>query len=115
MDFYCIEVLLSLPEFRVIYQVLGPQQLELHLERRDIHIVCPQCGTCCSRLKESGPRASVTCPSSSILSCCGCICGVLDVQIAIIALEKGVNLIDNGKKIWVMVFCNGDIANIPNV
>jgi len=34
---------------------------------------------------------------------------------AIIALGKGVKLIDHGKKIWVMVFCNGDIANIPNV
>ncbi len=56
MDFHCIEVLLGLPEFRVIHQVLGPQQLELHLERRDNHIVCPQCGTCCSRVKESRPR-----------------------------------------------------------
>ena len=56
MDFHCIEVLLGLPEFRVIHQVLGPQQLALHLERRDHHIVCPQCGTCCSRVKESRPR-----------------------------------------------------------
>ena len=36
MDFNCIETLLGLPEFRVIAQVPGPQQLELHLERRDI-------------------------------------------------------------------------------
>ena len=56
MDFQCLEVLLGLPEFRVIHQVLGPKQLELHLERRDNHIVCPHCGTCCSRVKESRPR-----------------------------------------------------------
>jgi transposase len=56
MDFHCLEVLLGLPEFRVIHQVLGPQQLALHLERRDHHIVCPQCGTCCTRVKESRPR-----------------------------------------------------------
>lgn len=56
MDFPCIEVLLGLPEFRVIHQVLGPKQLELHLERRDHHIVCPHCGTCCSRVKASRPR-----------------------------------------------------------
>ena len=56
MDFQCIEVLLGLPEFRVIHQVLGPQQLEVHLERCDNHIVCPHCGTCCSRVKESRPR-----------------------------------------------------------
>jgi transposase len=56
MDFQCLEVLLGLPEFRVIHQVLGPQQLALHLERRDHHIVCPQCGTCCSRVKESRSR-----------------------------------------------------------
>lgn len=56
MDFQCVEVLLGLPEFRVIHQVLGSQQLDVHLERRDEHIVCPQCGTCCSRVKESRPR-----------------------------------------------------------
>jgi transposase len=56
MDFQCVEVLLGLPEFRVIHQVLGSQQLDVHLERRDDHIVCPQCGTCCSRVKESRPR-----------------------------------------------------------
>ena len=37
MDFHCIETWLGLPEFRVIDQVLGPQQLEVHLERRDDH------------------------------------------------------------------------------
>ena len=31
-------------------------QLDVHLERRDDHIVCPQCGTCCFRVKESRPR-----------------------------------------------------------
>jgi transposase len=56
MDFCCIAVLLGLPAFRVMHQVLGPQQLALHLERRDTHIVCPQCGPCCSRVKESRPR-----------------------------------------------------------
>jgi transposase len=56
MDFHCVEVLLGLPEFRVIHQVLGSQQLDVHLERRDDHIVCPQCGTCCFRVKESRPR-----------------------------------------------------------
>jgi transposase len=56
MDFHCVAVLLGLPEFRVIHQVLGSQQLDVHLERRDDHIVCPQCGTCCSRVKESRPR-----------------------------------------------------------
>jgi len=34
---------------------------------------------------------------------------------AIITLVKGIKLIDHGKKIWVMVFCYGDMANIPNV
>ena len=56
MDFHCIDVWLGLPEFRVIHQGLGPQQLALPLERRDNHIVCPQCGTCCSRVKERRPR-----------------------------------------------------------
>src|SRR6266702_7222693 len=56
MDFHCIEALLGLPEFRVIAQVCGPQQLDLHLQRRDEHIVRPQCGTCCSRVQESRPR-----------------------------------------------------------
>ena len=56
MDFHCLEVVLGLPEFRVLHQVLGPQQLELHLERRDHHIVCPHGGTCCARVTESRPR-----------------------------------------------------------
>ena len=56
MDFQCLEVLLGLPAFRVIQQVLGPQQLEVHLERRDDHLVCPHCGTGCSHGKESRPR-----------------------------------------------------------
>ena len=63
MDFQCLEVLLGLPAFRVIHQVLSPQQLELHLERRDSHIVCPHCGTCCSRVKESRPRCIRDLPS----------------------------------------------------
>ena len=56
MDFHCIEALLALPEFRVIAQVLGPKQLEVHLERQENAIVCPRCQTCCSRVKESRPR-----------------------------------------------------------
>ena len=56
MDFHCIEALLDLPEVRVIAQVLGPKQLELHLERRENTIVCPRCQTCCSRVKERRPR-----------------------------------------------------------
>jgi transposase len=56
MDFHCIEALLDLPEFRVIGQVLGPKQLELHLERRANAIVCPRCQACCSRVKESRRR-----------------------------------------------------------
>lgn len=56
MAFHCLDVLLGLPEFRVIPQVLGPQQLALPLERRDQHVVCPPCGPCCSRVQESRPR-----------------------------------------------------------
>jgi len=56
MDFHCLEALLGLPEFRVIAQVCGPQQLDLPLQRRDEHIVCPRCQACCSRVKESRPR-----------------------------------------------------------
>jgi zinc-finger of transposase IS204/IS1001/IS1096/IS1165 len=56
MDFHCVEVLLGLPACRVIHQVLGSQQRDVHLERRDEHIVCPHCGTCCSRVKASRPR-----------------------------------------------------------
>jgi transposase len=56
MEFNCIEAWLGLPEFRIIGQELSPQQLDLHLERRNNHIVCPQCQTCCSRVKESRPR-----------------------------------------------------------
>jgi transposase len=56
MDFDCIEALLSLPEFRVIHQVISPQQLALHLERRDPFIVCPRGQTCCSRVQERRPR-----------------------------------------------------------
>ena len=56
MDFHCSETWLGLPACRVIGQVLGPRQFDLPLERRDHHIVCPQCGTCCSRVQESRPR-----------------------------------------------------------
>lgn len=56
MDFHCIEAFLSLPEFRVIKQVVSSQQLTLHLERRDTAIICPRCQTSCSRVKESRSR-----------------------------------------------------------
>ncbi len=56
MNFDCIEAWLALPEFRVIDQVIGPKQLDLHLERRDTSLVCPRCQTCCCRVKESRPR-----------------------------------------------------------
>jgi transposase len=56
MDFHGIETFLGLPEFRVIDQVTGPKQLDLHLERRVNHIVCPRCQTCCSRGQDSRPR-----------------------------------------------------------
>jgi transposase len=56
MDFYCMEALLELPEFQVINQVIRPQQLDIHLERREHTIVCPRCATCCSLVKESRTR-----------------------------------------------------------
>ena len=56
MDFHCIEALLELPEFRVIHLEMRPQQLALHLERRETSIVCPRCQTCCSGVKESRLR-----------------------------------------------------------
>jgi transposase len=56
MDFHCLEALLDLPEFRGIDLVLGPTQLEVHLERRENALVCPRCQTCCSRVKESRLR-----------------------------------------------------------
>jgi transposase len=56
MDFHCLEALLGLPEFRVIAQVFGPQQLEVHLQRREDHLVCPRCQACCSHVKESRRR-----------------------------------------------------------
>jgi transposase len=56
MDFYCIEAFIDLPEFQVINQVSRPQQLDLHLERRERTIICPHCETCCARVKESRTR-----------------------------------------------------------
>ena len=56
IDFHGLEVWLGLPAFRVIGQALGPHQRALPLERRDDPIVCPQCQTCCARVKESRPR-----------------------------------------------------------
>ena len=56
MDFYCMEACIALPEFQVINQVIRPQQLDIHLERRECTLVCPHCATSCSRVKESRPR-----------------------------------------------------------
>jgi transposase len=56
MDFYCMEAFIDLPEFHVIDQVIMPQQLDIHLERRERTIVCPHCATCCSQVKESRTR-----------------------------------------------------------
>jgi hypothetical protein len=38
MDFDCIEMLLDLPEFRVIAQVIRSHELRLNLERRDSYL-----------------------------------------------------------------------------
>jgi hypothetical protein len=46
MDFYGIEAFIDLSAFYVINQVIRPQQLDLHLERRKRTIVCPHCETC---------------------------------------------------------------------
>jgi transposase len=56
MDFHCIEALLGLPEFRVFNQVIGPQRLDLHLERQELYILCPRCEATCFRVKESRTR-----------------------------------------------------------
>jgi transposase len=56
MDVYGIEALLGLPEFRVINQVIHPQRLDLHLQRRANSIVCPRCQTCCWHVQASRPR-----------------------------------------------------------
>jgi len=56
MDFDCIEMLLDLPEFRVVGQVIRPHELQLNLERRDSYLVCPRCQGYCSRIKESRDR-----------------------------------------------------------
>lgn len=42
MDVYGIEALLGLPEFRVVDQVLHPQRLDVHLQRRATSIGCPR-------------------------------------------------------------------------
>ena len=56
MDVYGIEALLGLPEFRVLDQVICPQRLDVHLQRRTTSIVCPRCQTCCCHVQESRPR-----------------------------------------------------------
>src|ERR671910_687054 len=56
LDFECIEAWLELPEFRVTDQVIRSHELELHLERRDTYLVCPQCQGCCERIKDGRAR-----------------------------------------------------------
>lgn len=56
MDFHCIEMLLDLPEFQVIGQVIRPHEVQLDLERRDTSLVCPYCQGGCFRIKESRAR-----------------------------------------------------------
>jgi transposase len=56
MDVYGIEALLGLPEFRVIDQVIHPQRLDVHLQRRAHSIVCPRCQACCWHIQESRSR-----------------------------------------------------------
>jgi len=56
MDFSCMEAFIDLPACHVINQVIRPQQLDRHLERRERTIVCPHCATCCARVKESRTR-----------------------------------------------------------
>jgi transposase len=61
---------------------MRPQQLELHLERRETSIVCPRCQTCCSRVQESRPRCLRDLPILERpvmlwlhlrrFACCGC-------------------------------------------
>jgi transposase len=57
VDFNCTDVLLALPEFHVMNQVIGPRYLDLHLERKDRSIVCPRCGAECFGVKESRTRS----------------------------------------------------------
>ena len=97
MDFQCLDVLLGLPAFRVIQQVLGPQQLEVHLERRDDHLVCPHCGTAVPTGRKADRGASATCPSWSIPSCGGCTCGVVRAASAGIAPGKRVQPSESGR------------------
>lgn len=56
MDFHCIDMLLNLPEFRLIDLDVGDHQLNLHLQRKAHAIVCPACNTICERIKESRTR-----------------------------------------------------------
>ena len=56
MDVDGMEALLGLPEFRVFDLLIHPNQLDLHLQRRDSTLVCPRCQTCCSRFNDSRPR-----------------------------------------------------------
>lgn len=56
MDFHCIEMLLDLPEFQVIGQVLRPREVQLDLERREASLVCLYCQGGCSRIKEGRDR-----------------------------------------------------------
>jgi transposase len=56
MDFDCIEMVLNLPEFRLLNLTFGDHQLDLHLQRKERFIVCPRCQSVCERIKESRTR-----------------------------------------------------------
>lgn len=56
MDVHCIEMLLDLPEFRLIGLTLGDHQIDLHLQRQEHAIICPRCQRVCERIKESRSR-----------------------------------------------------------
>ena len=56
MDCACIATWLALPACRVRGQVIRPQALAGHLERRDTYLVCPHCQGSCARSKEGRQR-----------------------------------------------------------
>ena len=60
MDFYGMEAFIDLPEFYIINQVIMPQQLDIHLERRERTIICPHCATCCSQVKQPFPLIALS-------------------------------------------------------
>jgi hypothetical protein len=64
LDFDCIEMVLNLPEFRLLNLTFGDHQLDLHLQRKERFIVCPRCESVCERIKESRTRCIRNLPNS---------------------------------------------------